>query len=715
MLIKANWEESMDKIIKQLARELNIREKQVASTIALLDEGNTIPFIARYRKEVTGGLTDEQLRALSERLSYLRNLEERKAEVKRLLEEMEKLSPEIEKSLDDAETLQEVEDIYRPFRPKRRTRATVAKEKGLEPLAQMIFAQEAPVDQEAAAAFINPEKGVETADDALSGALDIIAEIISDDAEMRKIIRDMAYKKGVVQTAGLTEEVSTYSMYYDFKEPVARIVSHRILAINRGEREKFLQVKILVPEEELLDVIKTKYIKAPSATSELMEKAVEDAYKRLIWPAIEREIRNMLTEKAEEQALATFSKNLKHLLLQPPVKDKVILGFDPAYRTGCKLAVIDPSGKLLDYGVCYPTPPQNNFQESKKIVLSLIEKYKVDVISLGNGTASRESEMFLAEILKDATRPVSYVVVSEAGASVYSASKLGTEEFPDLDVSFRGAVSIARRLQDPLAELVKIDPKALGVGQYQHDVNQKKLSERLSGVVEACVNSVGVDVNTASPSLLSYVSGITAIIANNIVKYREENGPFKSRKEFLKVPKLGPKTFEQCAGFLRVPESDDILDNTAVHPESYDTARQVMKLYTLEELKAKNFSEAEIKDMATSLDIGIPTLRDILSELKKPGRDPREELPPPIFRTDVLEISHLKPGMVLMGTVRNVTDFGAFIDIGVHQDGLCHISELSESFVRSPFDVVSVGDTVKVKVLSVDAARNRISLTMKGV
>jgi len=705
----------MDKIIKQLARELNIREKQVASTIALLDEGNTIPFIARYRKEVTGGLTDEQLRALSERLSYLRNLEERKAEVKRLLEEMEKLSPEIEKSLDDAETLQEVEDIYRPFRPKRRTRATVAKEKGLEPLAQMIFAQEAPVDQEAAAAFINPEKGVETADDALSGALDIIAEIISDDAEMRKIIRDMAYKKGVVQTAGLTEEVSTYSMYYDFKEPVARIVSHRILAINRGEREKFLQVKILVPEEELLDVIKTKYIKAPSATSELMEKAVEDAYKRLIWPAIEREIRNMLTEKAEEQALATFSKNLKHLLLQPPVKDKVILGFDPAYRTGCKLAVIDPSGKLLDYGVCYPTPPQNNFQESKKIVLSLIEKYKVDVISLGNGTASRESEMFLAEILKDATRPVSYVVVSEAGASVYSASKLGTEEFPDLDVSFRGAVSIARRLQDPLAELVKIDPKALGVGQYQHDVNQKKLSERLSGVVEACVNSVGVDVNTASPSLLSYVSGITATIANNIVKYREENGPFKSRKEFLKVPKLGPKTFEQCAGFLRVPESDDILDNTAVHPESYDTARQVMKLYTLEELKAKNFSEAEIKDMATSLDIGIPTLRDILSELKKPGRDPREELPPPIFRTDVLEISHLKPGMVLMGTVRNVTDFGAFIDIGVHQDGLCHISELSESFVRSPFDVVSVGDTVKVKVLSVDAARNRISLTMKGV
>jgi uncharacterized protein len=504
-------------------------------------------------------------------------------------------------------------------------------------------------------------------------------------------------------------------MYYDFKEPVARIVSHRVLAINRGEREKFLQVKIQVPEEDLLKAIKAKYIKNPSPTSELMERAVDDAYKRLIWPSIEREIRNILTEKAEEQALVTFSKNLKHLLLQAPVKDKAILGFDPAYRTGCKLAVIDSSGRLLDHAVCYPTPPQNAFEESKKLILALIERHNVDVISLGNGTASRESERFLAEILKDAKRPVSYVVVSEAGASVYSASKLAAEEFPDLDVSFRGAVSIARRLQDPLAELVKIDPKALGVGQYQHDVNQKKLSEKLAGVVEDCVNSVGVDVNTASPSLLSYVSGITASVANSIVKYREENGLFKSREEFLKVPKLGPKTFKQCAGFLRVPESDNILDNTAVHPESYAIAEQVMKLYTLEELKKKNFSESEIKDMAASLDIGIPTLKDILAELKKPGRDPREELPPPIFRTDVLEISDLKPGMLLMGTVRNVTDFGAFIDIGVHQDGLCHISELSESFVRSPFDLVSVGDTVKVKVLSVDTERNRIALTMKGV
>ncbi|MDD4569928.1 MAG: helix-hairpin-helix domain-containing protein, partial [Tepidanaerobacteraceae bacterium] len=511
------------------------------------------------------------------------------------------------------------------------------------------------------------------------------------------------------------KEVSTYSMYYDFKEPVVKIVSHRILAINRGEREKFLQVKIEVPEDDMVDTIKTKYIKYNSPTAELMGKAVDDAYKRLIWPSIEREIRNVLTEDAEEQALSTFSKNLKHLLLQPPVKDMVILGFDPAYRTGCKIVVIDESGKLLAHTVCYPTPPQNKFEESKKIILSLIEKYKVNVISLGNGTASRESEKFLAEILRKVERSISYVVVSEAGASVYSASKLGTQEFPDLDVSIRGAISIGRRLQDPLAELVKIDPKALGVGQYQHDVNQKKLSEKLTGVVEGCVNTVGVDINTASPPLLRHVSGITAATAENIVKYRDESGVFKSRKEFLNVPRLGPKAFEQCAGFLRVAESDNILDNTAVHPESYDIAKKIMKLYTLEELKAKIFTENEIKEMATTLDIGIPTLRDILAELKKPGRDPREELPAPIFRTDVLEISDLKPGMILMGTVRNITDFGAFIDIGVHQDGLCHISELSESFVRSPFDVVSVGDTVKVKVLSVDTERNRISLSMKGV
>ncbi|AEE90359.1 conserved protein of unknown function [Tepidanaerobacter acetatoxydans Re1] len=705
----------MEKIIKTLAQELNIGERQVAATVGLLDEGNTVPFIARYRKEVTGGLSDEQLRLLFERLSYLRNLETRKTEVVKLLEEMEKLTPEIRQNLDRALTLQEVEDIYRPFRPKRRTRATIAREKGLEPLAAKILAQEDMVDEQAIASFIDPQKGVATCEEALAGALDIIAEVVSDDAKIRKLIRDTAYKKGIVQTSGLTEETSTYSMYYDFKEPVQKIVSHRILAINRGEREKYLQVKILVPDDEIISIIKAEYIKESSPTSHLMENAIEDAYKRLIWPSIEREIRNMLTEQAEEQALSTFSKNLKHLILQPPIKGRVIMGFDPAYRTGCKIVVIDASGKLLAYTVCYPTPPQNKFDESKKIILDLIEKYRVDVVSLGNGTASRESEKFLAEILKESSRPVSYVIVSEAGASVYSASKLGTEEFPNLDVSFRGAVSIARRLQDPLAELVKIDPKSLGVGQYQHDVNQKRLSEKLSGVVEDCVNSVGVDVNTASPSLLGYVSGITASTASNIVKYREENGMFKSRKEFLKVPKLGPKTFEQCAGFLRVPESSNILDNTAVHPESYDIAEKIMKLYTLDELKIKIFSENEIAQMASNLDIGIPTLKDILSELKKPGRDPREELPAPIFRTDVLEISDLKPGMALMGSVRNITDFGAFIDIGVHQDGLCHISELSEGFVRSPFDVVSVGDVVKVKVLSVDAERNRISLTMKGV
>ncbi|GLI51134.1 RNA-binding protein [Tepidanaerobacter syntrophicus] len=705
----------MEKIIKALAQELNIEERQVAAAVELLDSGNTVPFIARYRKEATGGLSDEQLRLLSDRLSYLRNLETRKTEVARLLEEMEKLTPEIRQSLDRALTLQEIEDIYRPFRPKRRTRATIAREKGLEPLAIKILSQENVVDEQFVASFVDPQKGVSTCDEALTGALDIIAETISDDAKIRKLVRDKAYKKGIIETTGLTDETSTYSMYYDFKEPVQKIVSHRILAINRGEKEKYLQVKISVPDDEIIEIIKAEYIKKSSPTSNLMENAVEDAYKRLIWPSIEREIRNMLTEEAEEQALSTFSKNLKHLILQPPVKGRIIMGFDPAYRTGCKIAIIDASGKLLACTVCYPTPPQNKFDESKKIILDLIEKYQVDVISLGNGTASRESEKFLSEILKESSRPVSYVIVSEAGASVYSASKLGTEEFPNLDVSFRGAVSIARRLQDPLAELVKIDPKSLGVGQYQHDVNQKRLSEKLSAVVEDCVNTVGVDVNTASPSLLSYVSGVSSSIALNIVKYREENGMFKSRKEFLKVPKLGPKTFEQCAGFLRVPESSNILDNTAVHPESYDIAEKIMKLYTLEELKVKTFSENDIAQMASNLDIGIPTLRDILSELKKPGRDPREELPAPIFRTDVLEISDLKPGMVLTGSVRNITDFGAFIDIGVHQDGLCHISELSDGFVRSPFDVVSVGDVVRVKVLSADKERGRISLTMKGL
>jgi uncharacterized protein len=705
----------MKNILIKLAQELNIDISNVEAAVKLIDEGNTVPFIARYRKEVTGGLSDEQLRNLAERLDYLRNLENRKNEIIRLLEEMGKLSDEIKKGLQKAETLQEAEDIYRPFKPKRRTRASIARERGLEPLAENILSQKIDISDDHIKSFINPEKEVKNADDALAGALDIIAENISDNAEIRKIIRELTYKKGLIRSTGLKDEdnVSTYSMYNRFCEPVAKIAPHRILAINRGEKEEFLQIKIEAPEEEIIKLIQIKHIKQHSPTQGLLEKAIEDAYKRLIAPSIEREIRNILTEKAEEQALNIFSKNLKHLLMQAPVKNKVIMGFDPAYRTGCKVAIVDRSGKLLTHLVCFPTPPQNKTDETKRQLILLIEKYEVDVISLGNGTASRESEMFLCELINEVNRPVSYVVVSEAGASVYSASELATKEFPELDVSYRGAVSIARRLQDPLAELVKIDPKALGVGQYQHDVNQKKLSEKLAGVVEDCVNSVGVDVNTASPSLLNYVSGINTTTAENIVKFREENGIFKSRKELLKVPRLGPKTFEQCAGFLRIPESENILDNTAVHPESYKPAEKIMQIYSLDELKEKSFNKKEIEQLSQTLDIGIPTLKDILDELKKPGRDPREELPSPIFRTDVLEISDLKPGMILMGTVRNITDFGAFIDIGVHQDGLAHISELSESFVRSPFDILNVGDTVKVKVLSVDAERNRISLSLK--
>lgn len=705
----------MKNILIKLAQELDIKIPNVEAAVKLLDEGNTVPFIARYRKEVTGGLSDEQLRNLAERLEYLRNLENRKSEIIRLLEEMGKLTDEIQKNLQKAQTLQEAEDIYRPFKPKRRTRASIARERGLEPLAENILSQEMDINDDYIKEFINPEMEIENADDALAGALDIIAEDISDNAEIRKLIRELTYEKGLIRSTGLTDDVSTYSMYNKFCEPVANIAPHRTLAINRGEKEEFLQVKIEAPEGEIIELIEQKYIKQNSPTQDLLEKAIEDAYKRLIAPSIEREIRNILTEKAEEQALNIFSKNLKHLLMQAPVKNKVIMGFDPAYRTGCKVVIVDRSGKLLTHLVCFPTKPQNKTEEAKKQLIPLIEKYEVDVISLGNGTASRESEIFLSELINEVNRPVSYVVVSEAGASVYSASELATKEFPELDVSYRGAVSIARRLQDPLAELVKIDPKALGVGQYQHDVNQKKLSEKLAGVVEDCVNSVGVDVNTASPSLLNYVSGINTTTAENIVKYREENGIFKSRKELTKVPRLGPKTFEQCAGFLRIPESENILDNTAVHPESYKPAEKIMKIHPLDELKTKTFTKDQLEQLSRTLDIGIPTLKDILDELKKPGRDPREELPQPIFRTDVLELSDLKPGMTLMGTVRNITDFGAFIDIGVHQDGLAHISELSESFVKSPFDILNVGDTVKVRVLSVDAERNRISLSLKGV
>lgn len=705
----------MDHIISRLAKELNLNASQIQATVALIDEGNTVPFIARYRKEATGGLSDDQLRELSERLSYLRNLEQRKEEVSRLLTEMDQLTPEIERQLRTTTTLQEVEDIYRPYRPKRRTRATMARERGLLPLAEQILAQTKSLLLQDLNAFVKPEQDVADTDAALAGALDIIAEIVSDDAEIRKKVRDLTYKKGVVSSSGASDRPSTYQMYFDFQEPVAKIVSHRILALNRGEKEDALQVKINAPEEQIISTMQANYIKPNSPTADLIAQAIEDSYKRLVAPSIEREIRNLLTEKAESQALDIFARNLKNLLLTPPVKGRVIMGFDPAYRTGCKVAVIDPSGKLLDHAICFPTPPQSNTEQAKHTLLSLIEKYQVDIISLGNGTASRESEKFLADLIKETSRPVSYVIVSEAGASVYSASKLGSEEFPDLDVSYRGAVSIARRLQDPLAELVKIDPKSLGVGQYQHDVNQKKLTEKLAGVVEDCVNSVGVDVNTASPSLLQYVSGITASVAQNIVKYREEQGLIKSRQELLTIPRLGPKTFEQCAGFLRIPESKNILDNTAVHPESYSVAEKIMTLYPLPELQRKSFTKEEIPKLAQALNVGVPTLLDIVTELKKPGRDPREDLPSPMFRTDVLELKDLKPGMILWGTVRNITDFGAFIDIGVHQDGLAHISELSDRFVHSPFDIVNVGDVVKVRVLSVEPERNRIGLSLKGV
>lgn len=705
----------MDHIISRLAKELNLNASQIQATVALIDEGNTVPFIARYRKEATGGLSDDQLRELSEQLSYLRNLEQRKEEVSRLLTEMDQLTPEIERQLRATTTLQEVEDIYRPYRPKRRTRATMARERGLLPLAEQILAQTKSLLLQDLNAFVKPEQDVADTDAALAGALDIIAEIVSDDAEIRKKVRDLTYKKGVVSSSGASDRPSTYQMYFDFQEPVAKIVSHRILALNRGEKEDALQVKINAPEEQIISTMQANYIKPNSPTADLIAQAIEDSYKRLVAPSIEREIRNLLTEKAESQALDIFARNLKNLLLTPPVKGRVIMGFDPAYRTGCKVAVIDPSGKLLDHAICFPTPPQSNTEQAKHTLLSLIEKYQVDIISLGNGTASRESEKFLADLIKETSRPVSYVIVSEAGASVYSASKLGSEEFPDLDVSYRGAVSIARRLQDPLAELVKIDPKSLGVGQYQHDVNQKKLTEKLAGVVEDCVNSVGVDVNTASPSLLQYVSGITASVAQNIVKYREEQGLIKSRQELLTIPRLGPKTFEQCAGFLRIPESKNILDNTAVHPESYSVAEKIMTLYPLPELQRKSFTKEEIPKLAQALNVGVPTLLDIVTELKKPGRDPREDLPSPMFRTDVLELKDLKPGMILWGTVRNITDFGAFIDIGVHQDGLAHISELSDRFVHSPFDIVNVGDVVKVRVLSVEPERNRIGLSLKGV
>ncbi len=717
----------MADIAAQLIKEFNLKPFQVQNTVKLVDEGCTIPFIARYRKEQTGELNDQVLRELHERLVYLRNLESRREDVRRLIDEQGKLTQEISSALDKSKSMQEIEDIYRPFKPKRRTRASIAREKGLEELAVILFSQSIKSGEiiSIAGKFIDADKGVNNIDEALAGAMDIIAEDISDNAINRKAVRDMFYKHGMLASKALKEEDSVYRMYYDFREPVAKVANHRILAINRGEKEEFLQVHIEVPEELVLASLKAINVKRDSSiTSEYVERAVEDSYKRLIAPSIENEIRNELTDSAGEQAMKVFAENLRNLLLQPPVKGRVVLGLDPAYRTGCKIAVVDDTGKVLATTVIYPTPPQNKIEEAEKTILHLLEKYHVDIISIGNGTASKESEIFVANTLKKIDRKVYYMVVSEAGASVYSASKLGAEEFPEFDVSLRSAVSIARRLQDPLAELVKIDPKAIGVGQYQHDMNQKRLSETLGGVVEDCVNSVGVDLNTASPSLLSYVSGVNAAVAKNIVEYRESLGRFKSRKELKKVKKLGDKAFEQCAGFLRIHGGVSILDNTSVHPESYGAAEKLLEImgYSLDDVKGKKLGnlvkeveEKGIASIAEVIGVGVPTLRDIISELLKPGRDPRDELPKPVLLTDVLDIADIKPGMVLTGTVRNVADFGAFVDIGVHQDGLVHISELADKFVKNPMDVVSVGDIVKVRVLSVDSGRKRISLSMKGI
>ncbi len=726
----------MDKIIKIIAEELNIKEKQVEATIKLIDEGNTIPFIARYRKEVTGGLSDETLRDLGERLNYLRNLEQRKEEVIHSIDEQGKLTDEILQAIAIAKTLAEVEDIYRPYKQKKKTRATVAKAKGLEPLAKIIIEQkETKPIVEIAKEYINidklseedkknKDKVVSNEEEAIQGALDIIAEDISDNSKYRKEIKRQCYREALIQTkAAKDEEKSNYEMYYDYSEAIKYIPSHRILAINRGEKEEFLKVKIEKPEEKILAYIEKDTIKGETQFTQMLKDTILDSFKRLIEPSIEREIRADLTEKAEEKAIKVFGKNSKQLLLGAPIKGKTVMGFDPAYRTGCKIAVIDETGKVLDYTTVYPTEPQNDIVGAKRELLKLIEKDEVDMIAIGNGTASRESEMFVADMIKDTTRDVHYVIVSEAGASVYSASKLATEEYPDINVSIRGAISIARRLQDPLAELVKIDPKAIGVGQYQHDVNQKKLAESLTGVVEDSVNKVGVDVNTATPSLLSYVSGINNTIAKNIVKYRDENGKLKNRKQLLKVPKLGKAAFEQCAGFLRIFDGDNPLEVTAVHPESYEATEKLLKELgfdkndlknkeKLEELKTK-LKSVNVETMAKQLEIGEMTLTDIITELSKPGRDPREDMPKPILRSDVLKLEDLKEGMVLTGTVRNVIDFGAFVDIGVKHDGLVHISEMSDKYIKNPSEVVSVGDIVKVKVIKIDKERQKVGLSMK--
>ena len=697
-------------IVKILVEEFQLKPFQVTNTINLIDEGNTIPFIARYRKEQTGNLKDTVLRELFDRLNYLRNLKGRQEEVIRLIEEQGKLTEDLKMDILKSDTLQRVEDLYRPYRPKRRTRATIAKEKGLEGLANIILEQRIEKGQleEIAKSYLDEEKGVNTEEEALAGAMDIIAEIISDNAEYRAIIRKMANNKGVIQTEGVEKQEKTvYEMYYDYKEPIKTIPNHRILAINRGEKEKVLKVNLIFPDEEILSKIKSKVINQNSIeTKEFLELSIEDSYKRLIFPSIEREIRSNLTERAEEEAIKVFALNLKPLLMQPPVKGKTVMGIDPAFRTGCKVAVMDDTGKLLAFTTIYPTEPQNQVEKAKKEMKDLILKYNVDIIAIGNGTASRETEMIVVEMIKEIDKDISYIIVNEAGASVYSASEVGQEEFPDLDVSIRGAISIGRRLQDPLAELVKIEPKHIGVGQYQHDLNQGKLNQALEGVVEDCVNTVGVDLNTASPSLLRYVSGISSRVALNLIKYREEKGKFSNREELLKVKGLGPKTFTQCAGFLRIPGGSNPLDNTAVHPESYSIA---------EKLLGNNIDESNIESLSQELDVGPLTLKDIIGELKKPGRDPREEMPKPIFRTDVLKMEDLKEDMILTGTVRNVVDFGAFVDIGVKQDGLIHISHLSNKYIKHPKEVVKVGDIVKVRILGVDIDRGRISLSIKDV
>lgn len=711
-------------ILQQLKSELGIELWQIEATVKLIDEGNTIPFIARYRKEQHGSLNDEVLRKLHERLQYLRNLEDKKAQVIASIEEQGKLTEELRKQIVQATTQVVVDDLYRPYRPKRRTRATIAKEKGLEGLATRIFQQElsTPLEVEAEK-YLSEEKEVTSVQEAIAGAMDIIAEMISDQAEYRIHIRKQIVAEGTISSTTKDKDLqSVYEMYYEFEEKIAKIAGHRVLALNRGEKEKILTVKVNAPEERILGYLEKQVIRKENPiTTPILKAVIEDSYKRLIGPAIEREIRNDLTEKAEDSAITIFGKNLEQLLMQPPIAGHVVLGWDPAFRTGCKLAVVDATGKVLDTTVVYPTEPQNKVEETKKVVKKLIEKYNISLISVGNGTASRESEMIIVEMLKEINRPVQYIIVNEAGASVYSASKLATEEFPQFDVGQRSAASIARRLQDPLAELVKIDPKSIGVGQYQHDMNQKKLSEALSGVVEGCVNKVGVDLNTASASLLEYISGISKVIAKNIVTYREENGTFTSRRELLKVAKLGPKAFEQCAGFLRILNGKNPLDATSVHPESYDAAKKLLNSlgYTTEDVASNNLAgiSKKVKNaraLAAELGIGEITLMDILKELEKPGRDPRDEMPKPILRTDVLDMKDLKEGMVLKGTVRNVIDFGAFVDIGVHQDGLVHISQLTDKkFVKHPLEVVSVGDVVEVKVMSVDLAKKRIQLTMK--